>query len=198
MTDTFDTNRDEAGAHRQDVAVRVEELDAWFVSEVLPLEASLTQYFRHNWRDSSNVADFLQDVYLRVYEVARNELPKSTKSFVFTTAHHLLVDRVRREKVVPLEAVDDLEALSIPTDAPSPEAHAVARDELRKMQVALDHLPARMREAFTLHHMMGLSVREIAVRMNIVERTVTWHLNEGLRIIANILYRDLPSKRVGR
>jgi len=166
------------------------DIDAWFVREVLPLEAALTQYFRHNWRDTAGVADFLQDVYLRAYEAAAKEFPQSTRSFVFTIAHNLLVDRVRRAKVIPLEAVENLEALSIPADAPGPEAHAVARDELRKLEAALEHLPPRARQAFALHHIEGLTVREIAQRMSIGERGVTWHLNEGLRALAVALYGD--------
>lgn len=172
------------------------DIDAWFVHEVLPLEAALTQYLRHNWRDNAGVADLLQDVYLRVYEAALKELPKSTKSFVFTTAHNLLVDRVRRERVIPLEAAENLEALAAAAaEAPGPEAHTIARDELRVVQAAVDKLPPRARQAFLLHHVNGLPVRQIASRMNITERAVTWHLNAGLRALANALYRDPPERR---
>jgi DNA-directed RNA polymerase specialized sigma24 family protein len=46
-------------------------LTASFVREVLPLEASLMQFLNRNWRDSSEVEDFCQDVYVKVYEAAR-------------------------------------------------------------------------------------------------------------------------------
>lgn len=194
MTDTYEFDRENAGARRRDVIVRA-DIDAWFVREVLPLEAALTQYLRHNWRDSASVADLLQDIYLRVYEAAAKELPKSTKSFVFTIARNLLVDRVRREKVIPLEAVENLEALVVAAEMPGPEAYAIARDELRIVQAALNRLPPRAREAFTLHHVAGLPVREIALHMNITERTVIWHLNEGLRALASALYGETAERR---
>ncbi len=172
------------------------DIDAWFVREVLPLEAALTQYLRHNWRDNAGVADLLQEVYLRVYEAALKDLPKSTKSFVFTTAHNLLVDRVRRERVIPLEAAENLEALAAAAaEAPGPEAHTIARDELRIVQAAVDRLPPRARQAFLLHHVNGLPVKQIAARMGITERAVTWHLNAGLRALANALYRDPPERK---
>jgi len=172
------------------------DIDAWFVREVLPLEAALTQYLRHNWRDNAGLADLLQDVYLRVYEAALKEIPKSAKSFVFTTARNLLIDRVRRERVIPLVAAEDLEALAAAAaEIPGPEAHAIARDELRVVQAAVDKLPPRARQAFILHHVHGLAVRQIAMRMNITERAVTWHLNAGLRALANALYRDPPERR---
>lgn len=189
MTDTSEADRGNAGARSLEMIARA-DIDAWFVREVLPLEAALTQYFRHNWRDAAGAADFLQDVYLRVYEAASKEFPTSTRSFVFTIAHNLLVDRVRRAKVIPLEAVENLEALNVPADVPGPEAHAVARDELRRLEAALEKLPPRARQAFALHHIEGLTVREIAQRMSIGERGVTWHLNEGLRALATALYGE--------
>lgn len=189
MTDKTEADRGNAGAREPDMIARA-DIDAWFVREVLPLEAALAQYFRHNWRDAAGVADFLQDVYLRAYEAAAKGIPGSTRSFVFTIAHNLLVDRVRRAKVIPLEAVENLESLSVPADAPGPEAHAVARDELRRLEAALQQLPPRARQAFALHHIEGLTVREIAQRMSIGERGVTWHLNEGLRALATALYGE--------
>jgi RNA polymerase sigma-70 factor (ECF subfamily) len=189
MTETSEADRGNAGARSLGMIARA-DIDAWFVREVLPLEAALTQYFRHNWRDAAGVADFLQDVYLRVYEAAAKEFPKSTRPFVFTIARNLLVDRVRRAKVIPLEAVESLEALNVPADVPGPEAQTVARDELRRLEAALEKLPPRARQAFALHHIEGLSVREIAQRMSIGERGVTWHLNEGLRALAAALYGE--------
>jgi RNA polymerase sigma factor (sigma-70 family) len=202
MTDTYESDREDTGARRQTANARA-GIDAWFVHEVLPLEAVLTQYLRRNWRDKVDVVDLLQDIYLRVYEAASKELPKSTKSrstkaFVFATAHNLLVDHLRREKIVPIESVDDLDALGVAAEMPGPEAQVIARDELRLVQRAVDRLPARAREAFTLHHVVGLSVREIAIRMMIAERTVVGHLNEGLQTLADILYGEMPEKRAGR
>jgi DNA-directed RNA polymerase specialized sigma24 family protein len=79
MTDTYKSDREDAGARRRDKNVRA-DIDTWFVQEVLPLEAVLTQYLRRNWRDKVDVADFLQDIYLRIYEAASKDFPKSTKS----------------------------------------------------------------------------------------------------------------------
>jgi len=189
MTDTSETDRGNADA-RRGMTVRETELHAWFVREVLPLEAALTNFLRHNWRNQADISDLLQDIYVRVYDAAGKALPASTRSFVFSTAHNLLVDRVRRERVVPLQAIEDIEALSIAADTPGPDAHTIAREELRRVQAALEHLPARAREAIVLHQVDGLSRREIALRMGIAEKTVTSHLNAGMRALADLLYGD--------
>lgn len=197
MTDTPETERENARAQGRDMTSRDRDLHTWFIREVLPLEAALTQYLRHNWREPSNVADLLHDVYVRVFDAAQKELPKSTASFVFTIARNLLVDRVRHQKIVPFEAVENLDALNVAADAPAPDDQIMARDELRKIQAALEYLHPRAREAFLMHHVEGLTRREIAVRMSLSEITVNWYLNQGVRQLADILYRT-PGQRTPR
>ncbi len=166
------------------------ELRAWFLREVLPLEAALTRFLRRNWRNESEVDDLLQEVYVRVFEGAQKQIPDSAKPFVFTTAHNLLVDRVRHSKIVPIEAVAELDTLNVEADEPAPDRSVIARDELRRLQLALDRLPPRARQAIMLKQVEGLPRREVAARMNITERTVQWHLSEGLQALATILYGD--------
>jgi RNA polymerase sigma factor (sigma-70 family) len=187
MADILEPDRDNDA---RALSVREAELHAWFVREVLSLEAALTNFLRRNWRNKADNADLLQEIYVRVYDAARKSIPESTRAFVFTTAHNLLVDRVRREQVIPLQTFENLEALSIAADAPGPDEHVIAREELGRVQAALEHLPPRAREAITLYQMHGLSRREVALRMGIAEKTVTSHLNAGMRALADLLYGD--------
>lgn len=188
MTKTTDTGLEGETQRLPGAAMTEPELDAWFVREVLPLEASLMQYLNRNWQDSSQVEDFRQDVYIKVYEAARNERPKSVRSFVFAIARNLLIDKVRRSQIVPIETAVDLDALNIAADEPGAERSVIARDELRLVKSALERLPKRCREAVTLRKIDGLSTREIAVRMGVSPRTVDAHLVEGYAHLADILY----------
>ena len=188
MTETTDTGRDGTELKPADMAHAVSEVDAWFAREVLPLEAALVQFLRRNWRNSSEIGDLLQEIYAQVYEAALKQVPESAKPFVFTAARNLLINLVRREQIVPIETVADLDALMVSADEPGPDRSAIARDELRRLQGALDTLPRRAREAFMLRHIDGLSRSEIAARMGVTEKTVKWHLGEGLRVLADVLY----------
>jgi RNA polymerase sigma factor (sigma-70 family) len=189
MTDISDRDRETACTRRQIMTSRREEVRAWFIQEVLPLEVALTKYLQANWRGQASVGDVLHDVYIKVIDAARKEFPKSAAPFVFATARNLLVDRVRQEKVIPFEAVENLEALNIAADSPAPDEQVIAREELRRIQNALDRLHPKSKEAFLLHHVEGLSRAEIAVRLGIAEHTVGWYLNAGVRLLADILYR---------
>lgn len=175
-------------APRPEMAVDAVRLHDWFMTEIVPLEPSLTQYLQHNWRNRSDIADLRQEVYVRVFESAREALPERPRQFLFTTARNLLVDRVRREQVVPIEAVADLEALGVAKDATGPDRSVIARDELRRLQAALEKLPPRCREAVVLQKIEGLSIRQIAERMGVAETTVKTQLADGLRALANLFY----------
>jgi RNA polymerase sigma factor (sigma-70 family) len=190
MAETPETNRDGAEQRAWRLVMAASSANDWFVREVLPLEQALMQYLRHNWRNNSDIADLRQEVYVRVLEAARQEIPERARQFVFSTARNLLVDRVRREQVVPIEAVSDLDALTLAMDAPGADRVAQARDELRHLQVALDRLPPRCREVFMLGKVEGLGGREIAARMGVTESTVSKQLAIGIRMLANFLHGD--------
>jgi RNA polymerase sigma-70 factor (ECF subfamily) len=171
-----------------------DDVSAWFVREVLPLEAILMQFLHHNWRNASDIADLRQEVYVRVCEAAQKQLPDHTKRFVLTTARNLLINRLRHEHVVPIEAVADVDALGVAIDQPGPEQVAMARDDLRRLQIVLDRLPPRCREAMILAHVEGLPGHAIAQRMNVNQATVSEHLANGLRALTDIVYGELPDR----
>ena len=186
MAERTEPDSDQAGL----AAMKSSELEAWFVREVLPLESELMQFLQHNWRNRSDIADLRQDIYERVCEAATRQIPNQPRAFLFRTARNLLIDRVRHEHIVPIEAVTDLESLNVALDAPGPERQAMARSELRRVQAALDRLPPRCREAVMLGRLHGLSGYEIARRMGISEAAVSVHLDNGIRALADILYTD--------
>ena len=195
MTKNTESGFDDIDPRIQGAVITAPGVDAWFEREILPLEAALMQYLQHNWRNKSDIADLRQDIYVQVYEAARKALPESPKAFLFATARHLLIRRMRREQIVPIEAVSDFDALGAAIEAPGPESNAIARDELRRLQAALDRLPPRTREAFVMRQVDGLSHREIAERMGITERTVKYHLTEAGNTLADILFGEHPDIR---
>jgi RNA polymerase sigma-70 factor (ECF subfamily) len=174
-------------------AIGMDDLEEWFVREVLPLEAVLIQFLSKSGRSRADVEDLRQDLYERVCAAARERLPNPTRPFVFTIARNLLIDRVRHEQVVPFDTVENLEDLNVAIEEPGVDRVVNARQELRRLQAALDNLPQRQRDAILMRKVKGLSVREIAERVGAAERTVKMHLTDGVRALAEILYRHNPN-----
>jgi RNA polymerase sigma factor (sigma-70 family) len=162
-------------------------IDDWFMDEVLVLEPMLTRFLQRNWRRESEIGDLRQEVYARTYEAARRERPKSVKPFLFQIARNLMIDRLRRQSVVSLESVADLEWLNLSDDAPTTESVVAARQELRLLQAALDALPPRCRQVVVLRKVEGLSQKEVAERMGIATDTVENQVAKGMRLLAEAL-----------
>jgi len=194
MADRPKTEAGEPALPQPGDAAGMDALKAWFVAEVLPLEAVLIQYLSRGGRSRSDVEDLRQDLYMKVCLAAQQELPRATRPFVFKIARNLLVDRVRHEQVVPIDQVENLEDLNIAIDEPAPDRSVIARQELRKLQHVLDKLPERFRNAIVMRKIDGLSVREISERTGAAEKTVEKHLTEGMRALADALYRDGQEK----
>jgi RNA polymerase sigma-70 factor (ECF subfamily) len=190
MGDEPEAGQERTRLGRTEAGMSQSEVDAWFVREVLPLEASLMQYLAHNWENKSEIPDLRQEIYARVCEAARHQFPHSARSFLFATARNFLIDLVRHSRVVQIEAMADLETLDIASDQPGPEREVSAREELRAVHAAIRRLPPRCQETVVLRKVEGLSLREISVRMNISEKTVERHLTEGLRSLADVLFGE--------
>jgi RNA polymerase sigma factor (sigma-70 family) len=164
--------------------------NAWFVQEVLPLEGLLLKFLRRGWRNENDIKDLCQDVYMEVYKAAKNDIPLSAKAFVFAVARNVLVDRTRREQIVSIEAVADVETLGLTADEPGQDRTAIARQELRKLQTALDRMPSRWRDAVVMRKIQEMSRPEIAARLGIAEATVSQHLAAGMNALTNLFHDD--------
>lgn len=165
-------------------AVDRQSVDQWFVTEVLPLEQALMRFLRRNWRDHGEIADLRQEIYVRVYEAARRERLYPVKPFLFVTGRNLMIDRLRQRNVVKIETMDEIAWLDVSDAEPGPEQRVAARQELRRMQAALDELPPRCREVIVLRRVHGFSQREVAAKMGIKEETVENQVVKGMRILA--------------
>lgn len=176
------------------------DFDTWFVREILVHERALMLFLQRSWPHRDELHDLRQEVYARVYESAARARPQQPKAFLFTTARHLMIDRLRRSRVVSIEPMGDFELSNVYLiDEVSPERWAGTRQALKRMMEALDRLPDRCREVVWLRRVDELSQKEVALRLGISEKTVEKHLAKGMRLIADHLYgsEPTPGGRIG-
>jgi RNA polymerase sigma factor (sigma-70 family) len=165
-----------------------ESLDAWFAREILAHEAPLVRYLTRTWSRRDEIHDLRQETYLRVYEAAAKERPRSAKAFLFTTARHLLVDRMRRQRVVSFEPGWDLDELNVLVDEMSPERCAGADEELRALAVAFNRLPPRCKQVVWMRRVEDQSQKEVAAKLGIGEAMVEKHIAKAMRRFADALF----------
>jgi RNA polymerase sigma factor (sigma-70 family) len=180
--------RNIGGQNRQGTAVTDDAVSAWFLREIMPFEANLMHYLQHNWRNASDIPDLRQEVYVRVLEAAQERIPDNPRHFLLVCARNLLIDRIRREQVVPMETFADLDALGIASGAPDADRLVIEHEELRRVEAALEQLPARTREAIALAYFEGLSRVEIARRMGVTHQAASQFIAKGALILGRILF----------
>ena len=100
-------------------------------------------YLHQNWRNKSDIEDLRQEVYARVCEAAQKEVPEKTKAFVLTTARNLLINRVRRERIVTIDSWSISMRWTSPSTRRGRTAARLRARKLRRLQIAIDHLPPR-------------------------------------------------------
>jgi len=175
-----------------------DSLNSWFAREILVHEGALMRYLLRRWFAREEIHDLRQEIYVRVYEAASKARPTMPKSFMFTTARHLMTDRLRRGRVVSIEAVGDIDALNVMVDEITPDRRMDAHQELKRLADAFDRLPDRCREVVWLRRVEELSQKEVAARMGISEKTVEKQIAKGARLIADYFYGDLHALRPTR
>jgi RNA polymerase sigma-70 factor (ECF subfamily) len=94
-----------------------------------------------------------------------------------------MTDRLRREHVVSIEAVGDIEELNVLIDELTPERRSIARQEFKRLANAFDRLPAKCREVLWLRRVQELSQREVAVHLRITESAVEKHISRAVRLL---------------
>jgi RNA polymerase sigma-70 factor (ECF subfamily) len=159
------------------------ERTRWFLRNVLPHEPALRAWLSRMTVTGIEPDDIIQEAYTILADMERVDTIGFPRAYLFQIARSLISRHVRRARIIPLHAIDDIERFDYPDDTPSPEQYAIDRDELRELARAIAAMPEKTREAFVLRRVNGLSQREIASQMRISENTVEKHISRGIRFL---------------
>jgi RNA polymerase sigma factor (sigma-70 family) len=157
------------------------------------LRACLYRYTRNN----SDVEELLQETYARLLIAAASDDPevRSVRAFALTIARNVAFDWLRHKQVVPIELVADMEALDVLDEGEQVEEIVNSHQELAMLVKAIQDLPDRCRQVFTLRKVYGYSQKEIASRLSISENTVEQHLTKAARRCAQALFDQPMAER---
>ena len=162
------------------------DTDRWFAEHVLPHEPMLRAWLRGRFPSLADPDDLVQETFARVVQAYTSAPIGSAKAFLFTTARNLAIDRVRRDRIIGIEPLTEIEGLSVLEDVSETVGR---RQELELLTQAIQSLPERCRQVLTLRKIYGLPQREIAAQLGISEHTVEAQVGNGMRKCAEFLAR---------
>lgn len=153
----------------------------WFAEQVQPHEPMLRAWLLSRFGSERDIDDIVQEAYVRLLR-ARERGPIATpKAFLFTTARNLALDRVRHRRVAGEDPLVENAAQAVLEEGEGIPETLARNQELEILTQAIQSLPARCRQIFTLRKVYGLSQGEIADRMGISECTVSAQLSVGVQ-----------------
>lgn len=137
-----------------------------------------------NHEDSKEI---VQETFFRVWEKRKEmDSSKSFKSFIFTISYHLIIDHLRLKlkdqeyRKFLMEYFQKEEVLPV-----NPEADFETTN--RQIAAAIEELPIKRKQIFTMSREGGLTHKEIARQLNISVKTVENQINLALKLIKSRL-----------
>src|SRR3546814_15941727 len=122
---------------------------AWVGKEILPHEADVRAWLRRTL-DPEDLEDVIQETYCQIAALKDVGHIRSGRAYFFTAARSIVLMRLRRQRIVSIESVTEIESLNIVGDEPSPERVAGGRRELDRVRRLIEGLPDRCRSIFDI------------------------------------------------
>ncbi len=150
----------------------------------------------HYLRDTADADEAVQDAFVKAYshlQTFREELPFEVwfTRILINGCLDRIKARTRRERWItampdgPGGERDFAERTR--GHGPSPEDQLLAREQRRRVALALVKLPDRQRSVFMLSHFEGCTSREISAITGLNESTVRVHLFRAIRKLRTLL-----------
>lgn len=144
--------------------------------------------FIYNTIGRAEAEDIFQETFLKVIKnIKRYKKRGSFKSYLFTIANHLMIDRMRYaglRKVVSLDAEFKSEGSLkdiIPSATPGPDKLAENNELKVNLEEAVNRLPFVQRQALMMREHSGLSFKEIAEILKCPLNTAIGRVHYGLK-----------------
>jgi RNA polymerase sigma factor (sigma-70 family) len=139
---------------------------------------SVYRFIRGNLKDEERANDIVQDSYERLWRnVADLEYPV-VKSWLFSTAYHIMIDIIRKEKrMTTMESVHENEVIC--------DTHYSDLNEI--LHMALDNLPEHQKSSVMLRDYEGYSYKEIGDITGWSEAQVKINIYRGRMALKNFI-----------
>jgi len=141
----------------------------------------LFRFMLHQVREHGTAEELYQDVWQRVITARERYRPEARFStWLFQIAHNRLTDHWRAQQHRPPAPTDAVERAEREADPQTPERQLSAFEERRRLQLALQELPADQREVVLLRLEQELSLEQIGEITGVGRETVKSRLRYAL------------------
>jgi RNA polymerase sigma factor (sigma-70 family) len=159
---------------------------------LIPLRRYLVRFTGGSQAEAQDIA---HDAYARVYPAMQDRDIGKPQAFLYTTARHLALDRLKHQTRSPFDPVlPDAYGHTAASPAPSVESVIMAREEWSLLEQAVAGLPPGCRRVFVLRMVDRLSHEEIAQKLGLARSSVEKHLMRAVRLLHEALHHATQGK----
>jgi len=134
--------------------------------------------------------EIVQDVMTWLWESHEMiEIESSFSSYLFRTVYNRTINRIVRnesQQRAEFRFCEKMRESYLEIDAYQVE------ELVNHIESAVSSLPVSYSEAFTMHRFLGLSYKEIAIKLNISCKTVDYRIQQALKLLRKELIDFLP------
>ncbi|MFT3966178.1 MAG: sigma-70 family RNA polymerase sigma factor [Sphingobium sp.] len=140
--------------------------------------------------DTPAAEDVTQSLWFRVQRVEDEPPIVNKRAFLYRLTANLATDQARGDRrhgalFEPGELPED-----VADDQPSAETRMMDQERVRRFEAALEELPLRCRQVFTLRRIDGLPADEVARRLGITLNAVAKHVRIAVRHCHQRMQKD--------
>ena len=149
----------------------------------------LVRWLAQKFGDIETARDIAQSAYLRVWRYAQSQPIDNMQALLFKTAANLAANEFRARKrmrrlTVASPGQGEEDAVDrVASQTPSPEATALAREQVAAASAAINALPDQTRRAFVLSRFEDKTYREIAALLGVSESSVEKYIIAALKAL---------------
>ena len=144
---------------------------------------SLVRFFAARLGSSEAAEDLVQELYLKLSSTELPAVVDNPSAFLYRAAHNLMLDRLRQERRSLQRDNDWHETQELHAGEPAVDDALASRRRLLRLASLVEEMPAKMREAFRLQKLEGMTQAETAKAMNISVSAVEKHISAALKFL---------------
>lgn len=171
----------------------------WIGREVLPHEGDLRRWLRRSMVAAADVDDIVQESYCKLAALDDVGHIANPRAYLFQVARSIVLNQLRRARIVRIDTVTEIDSLDIVLDEPSPERVAGGRRDLARALRLIAELPDRCRRVVEMRKIEELPQKEIARRLGVTETVVENDVMKGLRhVLRATAQGEIAAERAAR
>jgi len=137
--------------------------------------------------DADLAEDLCQDAFMKLWDKRDDVKPETVKSYLYTIANNMLLNKIRHDKVV----INFAEKQKNQQEEQSPQYYLEEKEFKEKLDKVIGAMPEKQREVFLMNRIEEMTYQEIADRLSLSVKAIEKRMHGALNHLRSHLDHKL-------